>query len=431
MRTPSYRFHKPSGQAVVTLDGHDIYLGKHDTPESRTEYDRLIAEWLANGRRLPAQRDGSSPSDRTVNEVLVGFMAHAEQHYRRADGTPTSEITDYKLSLRPLKHLYGDTAVKDFGPLALKAVRQLMVDGYVHPKYGPQPPLSRKLVNQRIGRVVRVFKWGVSEELVPASVFHALRAVSGLQRGRTPARETEPVKPVADAVVEATLPFLRPQPAAMVQLQRYTGMRPGEVVIIRSVDLDTAGPVWLYRPGSDQGPHGKHKTAWRGHGKVIALGPKAQEILKLWLRLNLAEYLFQPREAMAAFRAEQRQSRKNKVQPSQQKRGKARPKKRPGERYTSRSYAQAITKAVEKANTIRACAACKPLKPADRCEACKAAALPHWHPHQLRHTHATEVRRRFGLEAAQVALGHASADVTQVYAERNLTLAVQVAAQIG
>ena len=63
--------------------------------------------------------------------------------------------------------------------------------------------------------------------------------------------------------------------------------------------------------------------------------------------------------------------------------------------------------------------------------ACKASALPHWHPHQLRHTHATEVRRRFGLEAAQVALGHSSADVTQVYAERNLTLAVQVAAQIG
>ena len=55
----------------------------------------------------------------------------------------------------------------------------------------------------------------------------------------------------------------------------------------------------------------------------------------------------------------------------------------------------------------------------------------HWHPNQLRHNHATEVRQRFGLEAAQVSLGHATADVTQVYAERDLTLAVKVASEIG
>ena len=67
----------------------------------------------------------------------------------------------------------------------------------------------------------------------------------------------------------------------------------------------------------------------------------------------------------------------------------------------------------------------------ERCEACKAAAVPHWHPHQLRHSHATEVRRQFGLEAAQVALGHAQAAVTEIYAERDLALAVRVAAAIG
>jgi hypothetical protein len=49
--TPSYRLHKPSGQAVVTLNYQDKYLGPHGSPESRAAYDRLIAEWLANGRR--------------------------------------------------------------------------------------------------------------------------------------------------------------------------------------------------------------------------------------------------------------------------------------------------------------------------------------------------------------------------------------------
>jgi integrase len=54
-----------------------------------------------------------------------------------------------------------------------------------------------------------------------------------------------------------------------------------------------------------------------------------------------------------------------------------------------------------------------------------------WHPNQLRHTRATEIRRRYGLEAAQVLLGHAKADVTQVYAERDLSLAEHVAGEIG
>ena len=54
-----------------------------------------------------------------------------------------------------------------------------------------------------------------------------------------------------------------------------------------------------------------------------------------------------------------------------------------------------------------------------------------WHPNQLRHTFATEVRKAHGLEAAQVLLGHARADVTQVYSERNLTLAVKVAGVMG
>ena len=51
-RVPSYRRHKPSGQAVVTISGRDIYLGKWNTAASRAEYDRLIGEWLAGGRCL-------------------------------------------------------------------------------------------------------------------------------------------------------------------------------------------------------------------------------------------------------------------------------------------------------------------------------------------------------------------------------------------
>ena len=65
---PSYRLHRPSGQAVVTLSGKDLYLGRHGAEESRAEYDRLVMEWLSNGRR--AEPEPAAPTF-TVNELLL------------------------------------------------------------------------------------------------------------------------------------------------------------------------------------------------------------------------------------------------------------------------------------------------------------------------------------------------------------------------
>ena len=83
-RVPSYRRHKPTNQAVVTINGQDIYLGKWNTAASKAEYDRLIAEFLANGRRL------QSDADRTVVEVLNAYRKFAENYYRKG-GRVTSE----------------------------------------------------------------------------------------------------------------------------------------------------------------------------------------------------------------------------------------------------------------------------------------------------------------------------------------------------
>ena len=66
-RVPSYRRHKPTNQAVVTINGQDVYLGKWNTAASKAEYDRLIAEFLANGRRL------SDSNDRTVVELPAAY----------------------------------------------------------------------------------------------------------------------------------------------------------------------------------------------------------------------------------------------------------------------------------------------------------------------------------------------------------------------
>src|SRR5712691_9822111 len=124
----------------------------------------MLACWPSGrrtGRRVPekAIRGGLS-----VNELIRIFWLHVEEHYRRPDGKATPEQDEYKRALRPAAHLYGNVSVSDFGPLSLKAVRQLMVDGYSHPKYGPQSGLARGVVNQRINRVRRMFKWGVEQE---------------------------------------------------------------------------------------------------------------------------------------------------------------------------------------------------------------------------------------------------------------------------
>jgi integrase len=125
--------------------------------------------------------------------------------------------------------------VVDFGPRSLKAIQQHLVASGI----------SRGVINARINRIRRMFKWAASEELIPVSIYDALRTVAGLRAGRMVAREPEPIGPVADETIDATLPFVAPPVAAMIQLQRTTGMRPGEVVTMRASDIDASGDVWM------------------------------------------------------------------------------------------------------------------------------------------------------------------------------------------
>jgi hypothetical protein len=145
---PSYKFHKPSGQARVRLNGRDLYLGKLGTPESLAEYERVCAEVRASAVSVQAAARSGGPADVTVNEVLVAFLAHAERHYRRADGSPTNEINEYKYAIAPLRRLYGHAPAREFGPVALQAVRRRMIEA----------SWCRTRVNKQVGRLRRVFR---------------------------------------------------------------------------------------------------------------------------------------------------------------------------------------------------------------------------------------------------------------------------------
>ena len=142
-RIPRYRLHKPSGLAVVRLNGRDLYLGKHGTQDSHQRYEQVIAEWLSNQRQLVVRREQvESTNWLSVNELVRACFGHAETYYTR-DGHPTGEFDNVKDSVRQLTRLYGRAIVVDFGPKELRAIRQAMIeDG-----------LCRNVVNARINRV--------------------------------------------------------------------------------------------------------------------------------------------------------------------------------------------------------------------------------------------------------------------------------------
>ena len=72
-------------------------------------------------------QDGRKGTVPTVNEVLVAYLDHADRYYRGLDGKPADETRHAMTVGRVVREMYGHALAKDFGPLALKAVRQQFV----------------------------------------------------------------------------------------------------------------------------------------------------------------------------------------------------------------------------------------------------------------------------------------------------------------
>ncbi|MCA9141123.1 MAG: site-specific integrase [Planctomycetales bacterium] len=406
---PKYRKKTVTGScyAVVSIDGEDIYLGPHGSKASIREYDRIIAEYLVRGRSLP--RDNQRPI--TVVETLSKFWRHAKGYYLK-DGKPTSELSAMKTALRPVKRLYGPRPVSEFGPLALKAVRNEWV----------RAGHARGTINQNVKRIVRAFRWAASEELIPVEIVQALATLPGLKKGRTQARETAPIQPIDLPTVEATMEHLCQVVKDMIRVHLLTGMRPAEVCSIRPGDVDRTRDVWEFRPEG-------HKTEHHGRDRIVYIGPEAQAVLAPYLLRGEDKHCFSPREAVKQQLASKHESRVTPLKygnrPGFSSAGLAgkKAKRPPGEKYDSNSYRRAIHRACDEAF--------KPAEPLT-VNALKIWQADHrWSPNRLRHTRGTEVRRDFGLEADQVILGHSAANVTEIYAERDAEKARDVARKTG
>lgn len=326
----------------------------------------------------------------TIAEIAAVYMKHAKAYYVKG-GEPTAEVHCIQSALLRLLPLYRRMPAVEFGPLALKAVRQRMVDD----------GCSRNFANKAVARIKRMFRWAAAQELIGVEVHQRLATVDGLREGKTTAKELPPILPVSPAAVEQTLPHLCDEVADMVRFHRLTGCRPGELVTMRPADVDRSSDVWRYTVPN-------HKMSHTGRERVVYIGPKAQAILTPFLLRGARDFCFLAkrrgtrRQALDYYRQHIRVGCELAFGMPDQL------------RYIDRNHELAT----EERSKLQAQAA------AWRAKFC-------WSPNQLRHAAATEIRRAHGLEAAQVLLGHSRADVTQIYAERNSELAETVAAKIG
>ncbi len=257
---PKYCHHKPSarGYARFGPGAKPTYFpGRYDSKESRAAYHRALAEYLAGGRPGPAE------TNLTVRQVLAAWVPEARRRYRKFD-RPTSELSAQKCAWRFLRELYADLPARDFGPGQLAAVRQRMVaEGWV-----------RSSINLHVCRIRAIWKWAVSQSMVPEASRSALRSVAGLRKGKSDAREPEPRRPPTWQQLLAVLRRCSREVGAMVRLQYLTGMRPVEVCSMRAVDVDRSGDLWKYTVRPEAAKTGK---------EVYWLGPRAQAALARWL----------------------------------------------------------------------------------------------------------------------------------------------------
>jgi integrase len=185
--------------------------------------------------------------------------------------------------------------------------------------------------------------------------------------------------------VDATLEELDDTLTAMIRVQRLTAMRPQEICLLTPGQIDRSADIWLCTPN-------RHKNEHHAKSRIIPIGPRAQAILLPYLLRGADEYCFQP----------PRSHRRH---------------------YTKDSYRERIWKAC-----ARAFPAPVGLSEKERAEWEKSHR---WNPNQLRHSSGTEIRAKFGIEASRTVLGHSQVATTEIYAERDLKLAMDVAKAIG
>lgn len=263
--------------------------------------------------------------------------------------------------------------------------------------------LGQRTINQRVQRVIRMFKWATEEEIIPPGIHivASLMSVSLLRNGRFGAKLPRRIQAARQDEFDKVKPHLTPHVRAMAELIALTGMRSADACGMRPIDIDRSGDVWKFRPVKFK------RSSMDGQPpRVIYLGKNAQAILQPFLdRRAPEEHLFSPAESMESFRESQKHKGGGKG--TRPKKRALNPKRVPRKYYDSSALYQAVHAAgIE-------------------------AGIADFFPNRLRHMAATRFRKMYGIEDAKILMGHGSISTTEIYAEQDALRSIEIMRDIG
>ncbi len=402
--------HKPTGQARVMLNRHSVVLGVFGSPEAQKRYDEAIRLWLGGGRSWNGWTD---PATLTISHTRERYLAWAHTYYRK-EGRTTSSVDRLRAGLELLTHAKLDKLpLRAFGPKALKRFQVYLMS----PK---DRRWGRTTINRYTDAVVQMVKWAVSEQLCPPSLYDALKAVPHVRKGQVakpgakPVRESRRIQAAPEDLIETAKPHLSPKARAMLELQLLTGMRPLEVVHMRSDQISPSQQpdVWIYRPAGE----GNKLDHLDGDGREVFLGPRAYAIVKEHMPPEPSWHVFH-------------------FVP-----GKKSTRPPGGPAYDVASYRRAITRACDAAHPHPALVCPAGMRDGDwvrTLSAADRAELEAWRkpfrfsPVQLRHAAATYIANHEKLHIAQLILGHKRIQTTMGYVHVTNEQAAKAARRLG
>jgi len=346
-KLPTIFHHRKSGQARIRVRDKDYYLGPFGSETAQKNYDELIKRL---GLDRPFADVGPLRADHTIKQLVDWFLGEAGKRYT------TDNAKQYRIPLTLLATLYGPMRGRDFSPRELTVVRDRMID----------QGLSLVAVARRTSRIRTLFRRASQAGLLPHGIWSALREIEPLAPNDrrfepTPKREGCSWQDLATVCRQAG-----PAVRAMLLVQYWTGARTGEICGMQVEEIDRTQQTWIWRIKN-------HKNAWRGHQRVVGIGPKARRVLEP--HLPAAGHVFLNRY---------------------------------GKPYTNQTYPACVS------------------------EAAARAGITGFHPYLLRHEAKNRVGRNHGLDGARVALGHDSLEMTSRYGSSiDLDLLVRIAEQEG
>jgi integrase len=368
-----------------------------------------LDDWIENEWRKKAYvRDpAGNAATYTVTNLADAYEEEAKQIYLK-NGKTTSHVYQVVLAMEALRDHYGTRPADSMGAPEIAHIRDEMI--WSEDQRGEKIALTRKTINGRLVIIKQAFAWARERGKVSQQTLGDVMIVKPLAFGRSKAKESRTVRPVSDAIVDTTIEQCTSVLKTMIEVQLFTGMRPGEVVAMKPCFIDRGEDVWVYRV-----PDEVYKLAHREDAprREVYLGPKAQAKLAKFL-LNRADdaYIFSPHESELERRRERFKDRKTplhlgNISAAATTGNFRRARFKPGSGYTTASYRKAIE------------------------YACNRAEVDAWHPNQIRHTAGTAIRKKYGIEAASVSLGHSNLRTTEIYAEQNREKAMEIARKVG